>query len=143
MEVSLLSYLLLIGLFVLCYFGQNIIHELSHLIFAKVFCGYKMIDLIPWPHKHKDKLVFARCEYLPTSPRSEHEEMIHLSPVVIGTLLFFLWLVLSIVINPLFSIPLIYQSIDILVWVYGFFYGSDYSDGKRFRNNVKFDGFLS
>lgn len=127
-----------VSLFLFGWLIQNVVHELGHLIFAKVFCRYKAIDLIPWPHKYKNSFVFARCEYLPTYPRSEKECMIHVSPILVGIPLAILFLVLGILVSPYFFILFGYQLIDILFWVYGFIFGTDYADGKRFKNAVKF-----
>lgn len=129
--------IILIIIFVIgFYFVQNIIHEASHLLAAKIICGYKPVDLIPWPHKKENKFYFSRCEYVPTFPRHNKEYSIHGSPVIAGMLFFIIYAFLSIF-SLLFLIPMMYSLIDVLFWGCGYLFGSKYSDGKKYKNTIK------
>jgi hypothetical protein len=136
---------------------ENVAHEASHLLTA-AFKGCKPLGLYPffhWTHYSPTGEVeyrwwrpwelwkkpwsdarwfFARCRYVaPTAAWPPHT-IIHIAPFIWGTSLFVGAGVASIF-NPIIALPFAGVGLlDALWWVRGYFWGSPFCDGKRWKN---------
>ena len=127
---------------VLCFFPvlwicQNIVHEYSHLYFAKKF-GAINLKLIPWPTKQNGHWHFAYSSWTNTRKLGfYHYSFIYKAPLIaIGLQFSFFGILNSITIylglsQPYVFLYLIFPIIDLLTWWYGYFWGSKQTDGQR------------
>lgn len=152
LEVSSgMNEILRIALIIVCmlpsvWFFQLAIHELGHLLFAWVFCGYPSKSVRFYPIRWGD---FAKCEWDESEPirptifdkilsriydvkmRIYYHRIIYASPFIIGIVLSLVWGCLMLV--SFYFLPLLIVGVgDVLFFLYGMIFGSDKSDGKRF-----------
>lgn len=117
------------------WFIQNCLHELSHLIFAWLFEGLKPKGFWPYPHFYKGRFFFARYK---TRKIETVNKGRHIAPFWSG--LVFVW-AFSVVVFFADNETKIYylafvitNTIDALFFWWGYIWGSEFSDGKRFRH---------
>lgn len=138
-----------LSLFPVFWFIQNVIHEYSHLSTAKLF-GAKMIKFIPWPTKQLYKWYFAYSEWKATKYiTKENRIRIYKAPLIANKLQFLLYFFLAAISfkTPygeeywwVFLYLSIFPLVDFLTWTYGYYYGSETSDGqivKRLQKELK------
>lgn len=121
------------------WFVQNCLHEGSHLLFAYLLRGWKPREFCPYPHKHNGRWYFARCRY--TRPiRQPIPEWIHIAPAIAGWWWGCTWSIIASVTWwfggygwYLAFIPAGMGFFEIVWFWIGYMWGSDMSDGKRFR----------
>jgi len=117
------------------WFLQNCIHEGSHILFGWLDEGIKPLGFYPYPHIHDGQFYFARYTYIAFPIPDEPHLIRHIAPIItnVGMLLFgafTLFLTKSIWILPFMVCALM----DALWWIYGYIWGSEKKDGKRWRN---------
>lgn len=127
----------------IAWFLQNIIHESSHLFAGWLFEGRKAIKLIPYPHYYNDRFYFARYEAgEATNYLWPGEAARHVSPTWAAAIWIFLVGFIFVKFLPISWVYIIWPflitaAVDIGFWWYGYFFGSEYSDGKRYRKAIR------
>jgi len=118
------------------WFLQNCLHELSHLIYALFYEGHKPIGFWPYPHTHNGRFYFAR--YKIHTDGKPADRLRHIVPFWQGVFCVISLFIMSTLVkeeNRIFILPFIITNfVDALFFWWGYFWGSDYSDGKRFRH---------
>jgi hypothetical protein len=128
------------------WFLQNIIHEGGHL-FVAWENGWKVKGFWPYPHKWNGRWYFARCQWSRMGPSSGWNAVLKkvcISPFFTGLM----WAVLcslAIVLVPswlrIFGIPFVIAGLfDAGFFWWGYFWGSEMSDGRRYRYRVNKEG---
>lgn len=73
------------GLAILSFFLWATIHELSHLLMAKVLVGATLVDLKVWPHTYNGTFYWASIRYdRKREPTRLEDALIHLAPRIPG-----------------------------------------------------------
>ncbi len=139
--------------YVLCvlpvaWFLQLCVHEASHLFAGWYFEGLTPTGFYPYPHKHEGRWYFAR--YTMGPPRvpgwdveawgeyqSPFPNVRHIAPVW-GASIVLLGSVLAVLLvepdRSVWCLPtLVCSIVDIFFFWYSYFFGSEQSDGKRWR----------
>lgn len=113
---------------------QNVIHESSHLIAAKLITKTKILSFKPYPHKQDKRWVFASCEYK-ILEKDKDLSLIHIAPLITDNILLFFAGIFYLIFENIYFIPFIITSfIDFLFFWYTYFWGTKYSDGQKWRN---------
>jgi hypothetical protein len=131
-----MNWYLLAGLFLVAWFMQNVLHELSHLVIGWVVEGRKPKKLIPWPHKFEGKFYFARYECGPATKLLGEATWRHAAPLLMACFEMAMCLILSQVGTPqVWFIPVSAVAvIDSLVWSWGFITQRPGTDGQQFMS---------
>lgn len=110
------------------------LHELSH-VCVVLINGGKLVTLKPYPHMHGGRLYFGRMEYTDYVC----QPVFYYVPVVADMLAVFLFLSMLTLVEVKEPLLILAASnvIDSIVWTYGYFFGSDATDGKRLRRLMK------
>ncbi len=118
------------------WFIQNCLHELSHFVFAWRVEGLKPLGFWPYPHFYDDRFWFARYKVDGGGEKREHRWR-NITPFWSGffyTVSFSIMLVLAKEENRIFILPFIIANVvDALFFWWGYIWGSELSDGKRFK----------
>lgn len=129
-----MTYLWLLLVVPVAWFIQNCIHEGSHLFFGWLIEGRKPLEFKPWPHMYERRFYFARCTGGPAT-KDGFPHIRHAGPILVNGPYMMLTSGLMIL-HIAFGILTLCALVDTLFWLYGFFWGSEFSDGKRFRKAV-------
>lgn len=132
-----MTYLWLLLIIPIAWFVQNCIHEGSHLLFGWLEEGRKPLEFKPWPHRFEGRFYFAR--YAMGEATKDGLTCIcirHAAPVLVNSIYITLMSVLT-VLHMVFAIFVLCTLVDLAFWVYGFYWGSELSDGQRFRDAVR------
>lgn len=142
---------------------ENLVHECSHLLAAKITVKAKLVYMWvlprwinidteeskrwwPWhfwkkPWPGKTRFVFARVVWKKQSD-SPCPRVIHFSPNYGAALIFIVASLLFIFSPPEYRVCIlpwmICPLVDVGTWWRGFFWGSEFSDGKRWRARKDF-----
>lgn len=133
-------------LVVVLYLLQNTIHEGSHLLTAWITEGRRPLAFWPFVHRYKKRWYFARCVWGYATKPNASAKYKYFSPVVAGNITLFVWVCMLPgrgVDTKLFWLALFGASFalfDVLFWIYGYVWGTEQSDGKRYRKAVLRDG---
>ncbi len=119
---------------------QNFTHEAGHVFFAKRK-GCQDTKIYPYPHLFKGKFYFARAYWKQPFMKWDKKEMVWLSPIITSTLVILAATFIMFAVPERFHIYLlcfvVAGAVDHLWWIRGFFFGTDSSDGKRWRYGDK------
>ena len=116
------------------WFVQNCVHESSHLLFGWLIEGRKPLEFKPWPHRFEGRFYFARC-VMGEATKDGWVVYRHAAPPTVNSIYMCL-MGLCILIHAVFGVFAFCALIDTLFWFYGYLWGSELSDGKRFRKAV-------
>ena len=115
----------------------DLTHEGSHAVVMK-WTGGTITSFKPYPHMHKKRfyLGYVKAEY----PRDESGKMIipedyhysHVAPYIKAALLGPMWAALGLLYLPLLMLA-VWELIDGLWWLYGYSFGSKYTDAQKWR----------
>jgi hypothetical protein len=124
-----------IGLFLLAWICQNIIHEGSHLLVGWVVEGRKPTKLIPWPTKRNGRWYFAYYENGPATKNGSPKPR-HIAPLITDWFLVSIWLIVLGPMGNLFAIPfIICPMVDAIVWILGAIRKSPNTDGHSWTTS--------
>ena len=115
---------------------QNALHEASHLFFAWWCQGRKPLGFWPYPHLHDGRFYFARCRW----GRQMHpglEYPIYIAPFIMAAIWMFCTAILGLLLHPLFFAGTLTALVDALWFWRGYFWGTEFSDGKRYKKAVE------
>lgn len=124
------------------WFVQNIIHEGAHLIMAYNKMGWPPLAFKPYPCKVDGRWYFAYCKYDVScgngGPGKRSD--IHIAPFYTGMAWFCLWFCVNLILwsateswHWLFLAPMVTGLVDALLFWWGYFWGSVYTDGKKYK----------
>jgi len=151
----MLDIIILILLLIPAIIWQNITHEFSHVIVAKLKYKCTLRRFIPlwhwgdlddyhnsyhiwrpwelWKKPYKNsKWLFAST----TFSLWDHKEfgmLFYLIPVISAMFFRVLYIILTLHLNSFFVVLIITANVDLIVWFYGYCCGSEQSDGQRLR----------
>jgi len=146
--------LIFVLLFIPAIVYQNFMHELSHVIVAKIHnkCKAIIIPLWHWvnvndedeyriwrpwelfkkPYR-KSRWLFARCIFESDKPLV-FESLFYIAPLISATcLLSLVYIPCYIYAHNYFAVLLIVAAVDVLNWVFTYLFGTKYSDGTKYR----------
>ena len=132
-----MTYLWLALALPVAWFVQNCVHESSHLLFGWLEEGRKPLEFKPWPHMYEGRFHFARC-LMGEATKEGGSCMRHAAPILVNIPYTLLMLALTLL-HFVFAVFVLCAWVDSLFWVYGYFWGSEFSDGKRFRKAMMED----
>lgn len=130
-----ITILLIICSIFFSWLAQNASHELSHLWVAWRQ-GWKPLEFRPYPVKRHGRWFFAYCRW--QSDGTEPPALLHIAPFINGMILGVLYLTIALLLMPhgrwyLFFIPSTMAFFDAGFFWWGYFCGSNFCDGKKFR----------
>ena len=123
-------------------FVSLVLHEVSHAI-VMVSSGGKIISFKPYPHYSKTldgwrfRLGAVTARFEKTVPSSYRYS--HIAPLIKAFAFMLLWGILGFLVwRPLLILGVL-ECFDAVFWWIGFFWGTKYSDGKKWRisTNIK------
>jgi hypothetical protein len=140
-----MTWLIVIGLFLLAWFWQNLSHELAHLWNGFLWEGRKPLKLVPWPHVYQQRFYFARYES-GVATRMGPESHRHIAPLWWGIRQQFICLGAMVMFktmdgggskNWLYVLPFfICSSVDVGFWLWGAWMMRPGTDGMRYRSTA-------
>ena len=126
--------LIILALFPVAWFLQNLIHEGSHLLVGWLVEGRKPTKMIPWPSIRSGRLYFGYYEMGKATKRGSPLWR-HVAP------LFSSWILMTIFIelltstgNFMFAPFFICALVDYSVWMFGYIVEKDGTDGQAFSD---------
>lgn len=134
-----MNWLLFILICIAAYFVQNCIHELSHLFAWNMLEGRKPVKFVPYPHKYRGRWMFARCQAGPKQYFTDIPWFVYIVPFWSAIIWFFIWglcffQMLGYYEHVWYFIPfMVCGLLDALFFWYTYLFGSDRSDGKRYK----------
>lgn len=132
----MLNIFLSIGMILIAWFIQNVIHEASHLLVGKIVEGRKPLKLIPFPHRYEGRFYFARYLSGPATKIGSAKHR-HIAPLFAGVFMVFVGVCLTVSFGFLFIPFIISPAIDCFVWYWGYFKNSLGTDGYRYKQLVR------
>lgn len=132
---TLIAILLVILIIPFAWLAKNASHELSHLLVARAH-GWKPLEFRPYPVRRHGRWFFAYCRW--QSNGIEPPALLHIAPFINGMIWGVIYLAIAFLLSPhnrwyLFLIPSVMGFIDAGFFWWGYFWGSDLCDGKKFR----------
>jgi hypothetical protein len=127
----------------IAWFVQNCIHEGAHVLAGGVIYGATKPRIYPWPHKFNGRWYYARYSFKLSkwaqafSNEPDLRSSIHFAPVGAAVIPIVLSIVVFLFLPDAYSILalpfMIAPVIDVAVWEWGYHYGSEGCDGKRYK----------
>jgi hypothetical protein len=129
-----MNWYLLAGLFIVAWFMQNVLHEVSHLMLGWIVEGRKPTKMIPWPHKFGGKFYFSHYECGPATKLLGSPAWRHAAPLLMVCSEMTACLVLAKATEQhIWFLPWAVAAIvDALVWSWGFVMQRPGTDGQQF-----------
>jgi hypothetical protein len=126
------------------WFLENAIHEGSHLLMAYNKRGWPPVEYKPYPCKVDGRWYFAYCRYDNTKETAKKGEAseIHIAPFYAGLAWACLWLTPVAILagtgnwqwwSWYFLAPIVTGVVDALFFWWGYFWGSKFTDGKKYK----------
>jgi hypothetical protein len=99
--------------------------------------GCKNIKIIPYPHIFNKRFFFARCEWKQPFAKWKPNEIVWLAPVISALIIISIAGTFSITTSNKYIAYtlcfLIAGVIDLSWWISGYFFGTPYCDGKKWK----------
>lgn len=136
----MLDVLIAVACVVVFWIIQNCVHEGSHILAALSEEGRKPKGFWPFPGIRDGRWYFAYCSYGEKRWSTGEPWAIHSAPMRSAVCVFSISAVLTYMIHSsgygrwwIGLIPSGMSAIDFLFFWYGYFWGSKYTDGKKYR----------
>lgn len=137
---------IVLSLILPAWFLQNCIHEGSHILIAHLL-GWKILEFKPYPHKHRGRFYFARYSAdSSTGWKPKYIPRFHalygapFSAAVYWILLLvgvkYVLGIFDINVSVYFAPFILVALVDMIWWIRGLLFGSEVSDGQRWKKGV-------